>query len=149
MTTTKIRNECKRKREPAYDQIWCVFDRDSFPAQHFNEACDLAKRENIRVAYSNEAFELWYLLHYDYHQSGIPRASYIELLNHKERLDGQYKKNSTNIYEKLLPKQATAIKNAERLLQCYTPSRPEQDNPSTTVHLLVKELNRFIYHPTA
>lgn len=143
-TAIKNRNERKLKKEPPYDQIWCVFDRDSFPAQRFNEALALAQREKIRVAYSNEAFELWYLLHFDYHQSGIPRASYIEMLNQKERLDGQYKKNSTDIYEKLLPKQATAIKNAEKLLQYYTPSSPEQDNPSTTVHLLVKELNRFI-----
>jgi hypothetical protein len=30
-----------------YDQVWCVFDRDSFPAQNFNAAIALAKQEGM------------------------------------------------------------------------------------------------------
>jgi hypothetical protein len=48
------------------------------------------------------------------------------------------------MYEQLLAKQPTAVKNARKLLTQYTPPNPEKDNPSTTVHLLVEELNRFI-----
>jgi hypothetical protein len=36
------------------------------------------------------------------------------------------------------------IGNAERLLAEYDPRDPERDNPSTTVHLLVRELNKSI-----
>ncbi len=61
-----------------------------------------------------------------------------ELLGHK------YQKNSETIYEKLKDKQENAIKNAKRLLKEYKPPNPESDNPSTTVHLLVEELNSFI-----
>jgi RloB-like protein len=60
------------------------------------------------------------------------------LLGHK------YEKNSEAIYEEIEKRQATAIKNAENLLNQYEPKNPVDDNPSTTVHLLVKELNRFI-----
>jgi hypothetical protein len=60
-----------------YDQVWCVFDRDSFPEEHFNRALALAKKHGIEVAYSNEAFELWYLLHFHYYNTGISRAQSI------------------------------------------------------------------------
>lgn len=41
-----------------YNQIWCVFDRDSWTTEDFNNALTKAKNEGIQVAYSNEAFEL-------------------------------------------------------------------------------------------
>src|SRR5437867_9967969 len=51
-TIRLVREAIKRKREGDYDQIWCVFDRNSVPPQHFNDAIDLAEREGIKVAYS-------------------------------------------------------------------------------------------------
>jgi RloB-like protein len=59
------------KAEDNYDQVWCVFDRDSFPAQNFNAALELSRRHGIEVAYSNESFELWYVLHFEFLNSGI------------------------------------------------------------------------------
>ncbi len=55
-----------------------------------------------------------------------------------------YEKNSDHMYKKLQYKQSTAIKNAENLLKQYDPPNPVNDNPSTTVHLLVQELNKYI-----
>jgi len=125
------------KKQNGFDQVWCVFDRDSFPAQNFNAALELAERERIMTAYSNEAFELWYLLHLQYTDSAIARNLYIEKL--KEHL-GRYEKNDTRMFDLLLPYRATAIKNAIRLLGRYDRPNPERDNPSTTVHILVQEL---------
>jgi hypothetical protein len=124
-----------------YDQVWCVFDRDSFPASRFNAAMQMAASRSIRVAYSNEAFELWYLLHFELLQSGVPRAEYIRMLT--GRLGFTYEKNSRDIYSVLKPRQHAAVRNAKRLLTQYSPSNPSRDNPSTTVHLLVEELRRF------
>ncbi|MDR2823957.1 MAG: RloB family protein, partial [Prevotellaceae bacterium] len=45
-----------------FDRVWAVFDKDSFPAENFNAAISKAKSNNISCAWSNEAFELWYLL---------------------------------------------------------------------------------------
>jgi hypothetical protein len=128
-------------KDKDYDQVWCVFDRDSFPAQDFNEAISLAGRRGIKVAYSNEAFELWYLLHFHFYQTGITRVDYIERLSNLIGI--KYQKNSGNIYDLLEKRQEEAINNARRLLALYNPCRPAQDNPSTTVHLLVEELRKF------
>jgi len=132
--------ELQSKEE--YDQVWCVFDRDAWTSEDFNNAISSAKKQKFKVAYSNEAFELWYVLHFDFLDTGIPRCDYIKKLN--ELLNQKYQKNSETIYDELLKRQATAIKNADNLLKQYDPRNPSKDNPSTTVHLLVQELNKFI-----
>lgn len=136
----KIVKELSKQED--YDLVWCVFDRDDFPKEDFNNAIKNARDKGIQVAYSNEAFELWYLLHFEFLSSGIPRSDYIRKL--KSLLGNKYQKNSETIYEELFDKQPTAIKNATTLLKQYNPHNPVDDNPSTTVHLLVQKLNRFI-----
>jgi hypothetical protein len=125
----------------SYDEVWCVFDRDSFPANNFNNALRLAEQNKIKVAYSNEAFEIWYLLHFQFHDSATSRNQYSTMLT--DRLGFRYKKNDSSIYDQILPLQWTAIRNAENLLRSYCNHSPERDNPSTTVHHLVQELNKF------
>jgi hypothetical protein len=137
--------EIRRKArvdEEEYDQVWCVFDRDKNTPQNINAAFDLAERKGIKIAYSNEAFELWYLLHFQYMDTGITRDDYKKRLS--KLLGYPYQKNSQSMYRELLLKQGTALKNAENLLKTYSPRKPVEDNPSTTVHLLVRELNRFL-----
>ena len=129
------------------DRFWCVFDRDKNPtnpndSQNFNSAITLARNNGIDVAYSNDAFELWYLLHFHFYNTAISRKDYQNMLT--KLLGHEYQKNSETIYEELKDKQQDAIKHAKRLLQEYEPPNPETDNPSTTVHLLVEELNSFI-----
>lgn len=131
-----------RDNEGDYDQVWCVFDRDSWTKQNFNQAIKYAQNKDIKIAYSNEAFELWYLLHFDYRDTAMSRTKYRTALTKK--LNKKYEKNSKTIYEDLETIQPQAIKNAEKLLEQYNPPNPADDNPSTTVHLLVEELNRFI-----
>ena len=69
------KEEAVRRGEP-FSEIWCVFDRDSFPAQNFNRALQLADSHGISVAWANEAFEIWYLLHFNYHDTGMSRTVY-------------------------------------------------------------------------
>ncbi len=140
-TLSLVRRAVELRDRGDYDQVWCVFDRDAFPPENFNEAISLAEREGLSVAYSNEAFELWYLLHYVYLNTGISRADYITRL--EARMGRKYRKNSVDMYSLLEPRQPAAIGNATKLLETYNPRRPAYDNPSTTVHLLVQELNRF------
>lgn len=110
--------------------------------EDFNNAINNAEAQGFQVAYSNEAFELWYVLHFEFLNTGIPRSDYKKKLT--SLLKRPYKKNSDTIYDDLLEKQSIAIKNAENLLKQYDPHIPAQDNPSTTVHVLVQELNKFI-----
>lgn len=142
---SKLVNSAKdfnEQEESDYDQVWCVFDRDDWPPEDFNNAIKNAKSQGFRVAYSNEAFKLWYILHFEFLNTGIPRSDYCRKLTRV--LNRKYEKNSEEIYTELIDKQTTAIKNAKNLLKQYSPLNPGRDNPSTTVHLLVEELNKFV-----
>lgn len=142
--TVSLVNEAIRKHneDGSYDQVWCVFDKDSFPDEDFNKAIHLAKAQNFYVAYSNEAFELWYLLHFIYCDAAISRSTYSERLN--QYLLTPYKKNNREMYAILHDYQPTAITNASKLLNNYNNHNPAKDNPCTTVHHLVQELNKYI-----
>jgi len=132
-----------RKSGNAYDQVWCVFDKDRFPAQNFNRAFDLIRnKRKFRIAYSNEAFELWYLLHFNYYYTGISRSQYKGMLT--KLLGNKYEKNDPGMYQKLLDRQTEAIRNARKLLESYPTFDPLQNNPSTTVTDLVEELNKYV-----
>ncbi len=72
----------------------------------------------------------------------MSRTQYKKLLT--EKMNKKYEKNRDEMYEILASRQPQAIRNAERLLEQYNPPDPANDNPSTTVHLLVKQLNRFV-----
>lgn len=142
-TISLVKKALRIKQEDGdYDRVWCVFDRDSFPVKNFEEAIKYAKKNDIQVAYSNQAFEVWYLLHFDDYHIPTCRTDYEEALTKK--LNKDYEKNSKEMYEILVSRQPQAIQNAEKLLEEYNPPNPPKDNPSTTVHLLVKELNKFI-----
>jgi len=139
--TDRITKEAIKQRNN-YSQVWCVFDRDSFKPHNFNRAFQMVKKyQNIHIAYSNEAFELWYLLHFEPCNSAISRKQYIKKLD--ELLNEKYKKNSTTMYLKLKDKQQTAIKNAKKLLKTYKEENPEKNNPSTNVYELVELLNKY------
>ncbi|MEG4320461.1 MULTISPECIES: RloB family protein [unclassified Microcoleus] len=148
-TNSLVEKAIELKNDSEYDEsdrFWCVFDRDingknSKDAPNFN-AMTIAKNNGIKVAYSNDAFELWYLLHFYFYNTGISRKDYQNRLT--KLLGHEYQKNSETIYEELKNKQQDAIKHAKRLLLEYDRPNPESDNPSTTVHLLVEELNSFI-----
>lgn len=130
-----------RNDDDHYDQVWCVFDRDEVAVDRFNRALDEAKQLNIRVAYSNQAFELWFLLHYQSGAGGLSRKAYQQRLG--QLLKRPYKKNDYRLYEALEANQEEAITRAVHLLAGYDPCCPADDDPSTTVHLLVQELRRF------
>ena len=125
-----------------YDQVWCVFDKDDWEDDKFNDLIEEAKNEGLDVAYSNQAFELWFLLHFHYYDIPMHRNQYEGELS--KLLGLRYKKNAKDMYYRLYSKKKTAIKNAEKLLARYISRNPAKDNPSTTVHLLVRELNRFL-----
>jgi len=59
------------KNNGEYDSVWAVFDRDSFPPNKFNDAIIKAESNGIDCAWSNEAFELWYLYHFVNNPSSI------------------------------------------------------------------------------
>ena len=98
----------------------------------------LATENRINCAYSIECFELWYLLHFNYYDTGMHRNDYFEKLS--QLLKQPYTKNNDNMYNLLKHKTNIAIKNARKLyLKQYTQPLSEQ-NPVTLVFELVEKL---------
>lgn len=157
--TLSIIEETKRLKKVYEDQylrkidkIWAVFDKDSFTAEQFNNAIlkGETSKPKINCAWSNEAFELWYLLHFSYYNTGVSRARYQHLLKREitkvtGNQDYRYKKNSTEMFELLdrYGDQEFAIVNAKKLDRLYFDKKYADHNPQTKVHILIEELNRL------
>ena len=137
--------EADQKRKKVYDQCWVVFDKDDFPAKDFNQAIQFAEKNGFRVAYSNQAFEYWFLLHYNLYTGAIHRNQYKDMLT---KLNGiPYSKSEgygAVMYNLLLSRQQQAINNAETVLAEISHGNPAEEESSTTVQRLVIELNKFL-----
>lgn len=139
--------EIRNKSVKTYDRAWAVFDKDNFT--DFNEAISLAKKNNIQSAWSNESFELWYCLHLNYLNTGVPRSQYIDILEREiqkrtKNKGYKYKKNDPDMYSllKQIGDENLAIMNAKKLEAFFEgDSNFENHNPCTMVYKLVEELN--------
>lgn len=148
-------NDGLLKGQPNYDedrQLWVVFDYDvrgdKKEAQDYNHAIWYANSKGIQVAYSNDSFELWFVLHYQYQTAAITRSGFYEILS--ARLNFNYEKEGKTIafaksmYHIFLPHQQNAIQNAARLFDEKKDMNYSDQNPCTTVFKLVHELNKCI-----
>lgn len=135
-------------------QIWCVYDKDSFPDGDFNAVSIKAKKLNenqeenaYKVAWSNQCIEYWFILHFAFYHTDNNRKDYIRFLNKEFQKIGlkKYKKNNEHIFEILNeygdPK--LAIKYAEKRMKSCSKLSDAQSTPATKVHVLVKELAEF------
>jgi hypothetical protein len=145
----KLKLAYEKNTGRSIDRLWVVFDKDSFAASDFNNAITRCENTNpsIGCAWSNEAFELWYLLHFHYYQNAMTRQQYQGLLEQNLQPfiggDYRYQKNSTEMYN-LLKKYGSidgAIRNAKRLTEMFENKKDyANQNPCTMVHLLIGEL---------
>lgn len=140
-------------------EVWLVFDMDHDPIkdsalqrEDFNHAVSQAGRHGFRVAYSNDAFELWFVLHYQYLDAAMTRREYFELLGRRWGISyergGKGHRFCATLYQRLLDdplaSQENAIRNAERLFRQSQHISPAEQNPCTTVYQLVAELNKYL-----
>ena len=142
--------ELREKSKQKFDRVWAVFDRDSFKASSFNNAILKAKANNISCAWSNEAFELWYLLHFHNRLTAMKRTDYEKAIEDavnrklgKKKKLFKYKKNDYGMYSLLnkLGSQELAIKWAKEIAKNNIGEKFANYNPQTMVFKLVEELN--------
>ena len=152
----KLAEEAKRE----VDEVWIVFDKDdadenATKTKNFEEAFEIAETEKFDVAYSNEVFELWLLLHFtDVDKDvAIPRNVVYEMLQEQIRKTNKY---DTYVYDHKHPNLKTieivfevgnidsAIKRSKMLLENQNGKSPIEANPSTKVHLLIMQLKEWI-----
>jgi len=163
-TLSLVKRTIQLSKEDIYQQVWCVFDADPKKdnpkqLQNFNSAIQLAQKNGFGIAYSNQAFEYWIILHFEDHQGGgMDRGDYDKKLNKLlnpfgleydgkgtkviteemfEILDGIDHKTST-------PRVDIAIKRAERNYDMFDHSNPGVEESSTTVFKLVVELMKYL-----
>lgn len=146
----------KQKKIDDKDQVWCIFDIDNFATKKEDreELIVLIKKAHsngIKIAFINECFELWILLHFDSVNSSIKRGKNIEEKIQKKFKSaklGNFEKNQ-KVFLSLINLQEAAIANAKKLVPDYNKIDWEyylssKGNPSTSIHFLIEEINKLI-----
>jgi hypothetical protein len=159
--------------------VWCVFDRDieeskrrnQFENDFFNDSIEIANTKGLRVAWSNDAFELWILLHFE--DIDVNDETFRHRNAYYDRLTETFKSISNpNTYLEKVQKHASFsytndLKNATRFVNIVRPeivgkisiaierakrieahfankNIPNHEKaPCTMVHHLVEELIRL------
>jgi hypothetical protein len=158
----------KLSKSDDYDEIWCVFDHDPkldnpVQSQNFNAAIEMAEARGFKVAYSNEAFEFWIILHFEDHQgAAMNRNLYYDKINdylkeHNLEYNKDVKIITSEIFEVLQEidvktgkvRQDLAVERAKKIYKEFGKIDPNHSNPakeqsSTTVF---KMIERFILKP--
>jgi len=166
-TLSLVERAEKINKKERYEQVWCVFDADPKPdnpkqLENFNKAINLANQLGFGVAYSNQAFEYWLILHFEDHQGGaMNRTDYGEKINNYINKFGvHYDFNGNklinqdffNLLESIVytdkdniqySRRDFAIKRAERIYNNLDHSNPGKEESSTTVFKLVNELIKY------
>ena len=148
MTESIIANGKKK-----YDEIWCVFDMDIKQGEKeladFDNAIISGKAKGYNIAYSNDAFELWFYLHYNFTDQANHRKFYYKTLGdlwscNYEKIGKSYE-FCQNLYARLesdkRASQEEAIKRADKLFKSQSQLNYHKQNPVTLVYELVKFLN--------
>lgn len=133
-----------------FDSVWAVFDRDNFPKDRFNAAIAKAEAHGVDVAWSNEAFELWYLYHFINRTTAMNREDYKEAISKAVNSSGKWKKakpykyakNDEAAYEIMTRcgNLEQAIRWAQKQHEKFTGKRYADYNPCTLVYKLVEQL---------
>ena len=163
-TLSLVKRAIQLSQEKSFDQVWCVFDADPKldnpkQAQNFNEAVRLATNKGFGLAYSNQAFEYWLILHFDDHQGGkMNRTDYNDKINNLLKpygltYDGENSKIITEEFFELLDgvdnktqkeRKKIAIERAKKGYDNFDHGNPATEESSTTVFRLVEELLKYV-----
>ncbi len=134
----------KKDKVTSYEIEWIVIDRDSHDC--FFSTIKKAKENNICVAFSNESYELWLLLHFQLVSIHTHRDNLKSQLNKifLDKFKMNYEKSSQDVYLLVRNLQEIAIKNAKTLMTEHLKEHENIDpskNPLTTIYQLVEYLN--------
>lgn len=163
-TVSLVKRAIQLSKEKSYEQVWCVFDADPKTdnpkhTKNFNDAVRLAERKGFRVAYSNQAFEYWLILHFEDHQGGrMNRNDYNRKINQLLKpfgltYDGESNKLIKEDFFEVLDgmdikvnkeRKCLAISRAKRNYDLFDHTNPASEESSTTVFRLVEELLKYV-----
>lgn len=137
------------------NQVWCVFDiDDTYKDKRLVPALKRAEENGIKVAYSNVAFEVWLISHFEKCKTTLQLKDYAHELDKLLKENGKsetYSKNDERLLKTyFIPNYKKAMENAKIVYQIYVREHnekaPTQRQPiwnwisSTTVYKLVEAL---------
>lgn len=140
------------ERKDDYDELWVVFDKNGY-TKH-KESFELAKKNNINIAFSSIAFEIWVLLHFERSNDSFVKSANViseKFHNNSKYIDDYAKSGDYSVFPKVQTKTIEAFKNASWLRNWLYSNNPKYSiymvNPYTDVDALVKKLllDEFIY----
>ncbi|EDN71027.1 abortive phage resistance protein [Beggiatoa sp. PS] len=127
-----------------YDELWMVFDADSWGIQAFEELNHWKNEENYHyLAYSNPCFELWLILHLTEYQTIQKRVETAKIRIRSricKQIHGELKQDNklSGEYIEYLGDIQQAIERAKAL--DITPEKEFPNNICTRVYQLVEKL---------
>ncbi|MEL6862856.1 MAG: RloB family protein [Bacteroidota bacterium] len=141
-----------------FDEVWVVFDMDFTPDKGpkqkaaYDNSIRKALDHDIKVAYSNDCFELWFYLHYYFTDQQNLRYFYYKELSKiwdtNYEKEGKTRAFAKNIFS-LLRKDDNAsaekaVVRAESLYERQKDLPFHQQNPISTVFQLFKSLSKSL-----
>ncbi|KIM06661.1 MAG: hypothetical protein KU38_12520 [Sulfurovum sp. FS08-3] len=141
-----IKKHKKENPNIQFEKEWIVIDRDSFSKDDFKGTIEEARQKGICVAFSNECYELWILLHFESVNAHTSREDLKSRLNQifREKFGKEYSKASADVYALIIGQQQTAIDNAKKLVKQHYRDYGKIDiekNPITMIYQLVECLD--------
>jgi hypothetical protein len=161
------------------NQVWCVFDRDLEETQAkqkkgnvlFDESIKTALSKGIKLAWSNDSFELWELLHFEsvdfeltenknrqtyynklteiFRKLQNPNEDLLKVLKYKGYSYKESLKRENNfrniVRPEIVKNTRIAIERAKELESKYSSQNisEHEKSPYTLVHHLVEELIKY------
>lgn len=145
-TAIRLKNQAVDNKTP-FESVWAVFDHDDFTEEQWNEAISLGERNHVRCAWSNQAFELWYILHFENRSVYTHRTEHEAIINAhlgKHMPGFAYDKADPNMlrYLDLYGDELAAVRWAKaKMVQFWHAGIPSYHrNPCTAVYRLVNVL---------
>ena len=128
------------------DYAWVIFDKDDHPLAEVKEAISIVEKANlpdvkVSALNSNECFEVWLCLHFDYLEAALGRESLFRRLRDKLHLQNSYTKHKAVTLKEMEQADGNldrAIKFAERLDRLHG-----VENPSSGMYKLAKMMRQY------
>lgn len=130
--------EARRRNDDnlAFDQVWCVFDRDDHP--RFKEAIQTARDNGLHLAVSNPCAELWLLLHFR-ESPGLQHREDIKPMLKKYGPEFDKGVDFDDYREGYFEARSRATKLDQRCEEDGEPFR----NPSTGIYLVTDQISLY------
>lgn len=124
-----------------FDEVWIVFDKDDLLEWQLEEVNEFCAHHNIHIGYTNEAFELWLLLHFE--QVNVSEVYPRALLN--EKMEGhlqvaRYFRNKGNaeVIAPIALRHEVAMANCQLMMS--ERNHDSRDNPYCNLNEMMRKV---------